>query len=307
MLASRCKEHARAILSSIVRRGLLLTTTNGGALDGFTLTAGENQVRKIEVMQRPRVCFTDIPFDLLATHGAAYGRYGVGFSRNTVVEWGGCPAWYLPNHHGGDTLKGNGPLLVNGLHAAMVAVDSYQAFVKGTEELLKNGQIKQRFITQNFTHGKPLVGDALTNWLAYGRNCIERALSFIKEMSPQDSEDFRYLYEREWRIVEGLRVRGKDPCRVLTEAEKSELCSLNPAWEKHPIINDINIQVRYSSAPIIDSFRFFAGLSDTENVSQKIDVILVPNDTEQAFAQAMISENSHAFKIGGPEVIVFPS
>ena len=300
-------ERARTILSSIIGRGLLLTTTNGGALDSFTVRDGENQLRKIEVMQRPRICFTDIPIELLATHGAAYGRYGVGFSRKTIVEWGGCPAWYLPNHYGGDTLKDNGPLLVNGLHAAMIAVDSYQAFVKGTEKLLKEGQIKQRFITQTFTHGKPLVGDALINWLAYGRNCIERSLSFIKEMSPQDSEDFRYLYEREWRIVEGLRVLGKDPCRVLTDTEKSELCSLNPTWKQHPIVNDINIQVRYPSAPIIDSFRFFAGLSETEKVSQKIDVILVPNDTEKAFAERMISEDPHAFKIGGPEVRVFPS
>ena len=104
-----------------------------------------------------------------------------------------------------------------------------------------------------------------------------------------------------------MRVRGKDPCRVLTDTEKSELCSLNPTWKQHPIVNDINIQVRYPSAPIIDSFRFFAGLSETEKVSQKIDVILVPNDTEKAFAERMISEDPHAFKIGGPEVRVFPS
>jgi hypothetical protein len=98
-------DRARQIFASVVKRGFLLTVTNAGALDGFTVRDGENKLRKIEVMQRPRICFTDIPLDLLATHGAAYGRYGIGFTRETVIGWGGCPAWYLPNHHGGDSLK----------------------------------------------------------------------------------------------------------------------------------------------------------------------------------------------------------
>jgi hypothetical protein len=300
-------ERARAILTSIVEKGFLLTTTNRGGLDTFTVRDGENQLRKVEVMQRARICFTDIPLELLATHGGAYGRYGVGFSRETIVQWGGCPVWYLPNHHGGDTLKDLGPIVVNGLHAAMIAVDNYCALVKGTEELLRKGQIKHHFVTQTFTHGKPLVGEALINWLTFGRNCIEGSLSFIKEMSPQDNEDFRYLYEREWRIVEFLQIRGKDPCRVLTDVEKHELCLLNPDWKKHPTVSDINIRVRYPSAPIIDSFRFFDGLPDAGKVSMKIDTILVPNDAEKAFAKEMIYKIPRSFKAGGPEVLVFPS
>jgi hypothetical protein len=300
-------ERARATLASIVEKGFLLTTTNHGGLDTFTVRDGENQLRKIEVMQRARICFTDIPLGLLATHGAAYGRYGVGFSRETIVQWGGCPVWYLPNHHGGDTLKDLGPMVVNGLHAAMIAVDSYCALVKATEESLRKGQLKKHFVTQTFTHGNPLVGEALIQWLTYGRNCIEGSLSFIKEMSPQDSEDFRYLYEREWRIVELLQIRGKNPCRVLTDMEKRELCLLNPNWKKHPVVNDINIQVRYPSAPMIDSFRFFDGLPGAEKVSRKIDAIVVPNDAEKTFAEKMISENPRSFKAGGPGVRIFPS
>jgi hypothetical protein len=36
----------------------------------------------------------------------------------------------------------------------MVAVDSYRALAAQTEKLLKEGQLKQRFITQTFSHGK---------------------------------------------------------------------------------------------------------------------------------------------------------
>jgi hypothetical protein len=300
-------DRARSILSSIVKNGLLLTTTNAGALDGFEIRDGENKLRRIEVMQRARICFTDIPMDLLATHGGSYGRYGVGFSRETVVSWGGCPAWYLPNHHGGDTLKDNGPVLVNGLHAAMVALDSYHSVVKEMEKLFKSGKLKDHFITQKFTHGKTLVGDALVNWLAYARNCVDRTLSFVKEMSPPDSEDFRYLYEREWRIVAGLQIRGTELFRLLTDVEKAELCSANSNWAEPPVVNDINVQVRYASEPIVNSFRYFNGLSESDRVSRKIDVVLVPDDTEKAVIQRLISEAPHFFKAQGPEVLVFPS
>jgi hypothetical protein len=251
------------------------------------------------VMQRVRICFTDIPLDLLVTHGAAYGRYGIGFSRETIVGWGGCPAWYLPNHHGGDTLKDGGPVIVNGLHAAMVALDSFHAVVAETEKLFETGKLNQRFFTQNFTHGKSLVGADLTKWIAHGRNTIDRALSFIKEMSPPDAEDFRYLYEREWRIVEGLAILGNNPCRVLSDNEKRELCSQNKNWKKPPSVNDINILARHPKAPMIDSFRIFNGALPNERVSQKIVTVLVPTEDERAFVQKLIEKTrKHSRRVG---------
>jgi Putative abortive phage resistance protein AbiGi, antitoxin len=277
-----------------------------GALDSFTVRGDENQLRKIEVMQHARICFTVIPFDLLATHGSAYGRYGIGFTRETVVGWGGCPAWYLPNHHGGDSLKDNGPIMVNGLHAAKIALDSFYALIAETEKCFENGTLRKRFFTQQFTHGKSLVGADLTKWIAHGRNTIDRALSFIKEMSPPDDEDFRYLYEREWRIVEGLAISGKDPCRILRDNEKMELCSQNKNWKNPPSVNDINIQVRHPTAPIIDSFRIFNGALMNERISQKIVMVLVPTEDEKRFVEKLIGKSPKAFKAGGPEVRVFP-
>jgi hypothetical protein len=78
---------------------------------------------------------------------------------------------------------------------------------------------------------------------------------------------------------------GKDPCRVLTDAEKQELCSMNPNWKKHPTVTDINIQVRHPSVPIVDSFRIFRGFVADERVSQKIVMILVPDDAEKPFCR----------------------
>jgi Putative abortive phage resistance protein AbiGi, antitoxin len=301
------KGRARKIFTSIVERGLLLTTTNGGALDKFSIRDGENELRQIEVMQNARICFTDIPRELLASHGAGYGRYAVGFSRQTVVEWGGCPAWYLPNHHGGETLKDAGPTLLNGLHAAMVALDSFHAAIKTTEDAFHAGQMAQHFFTQQFTHGKTLVGDDLLRWVQHGRNCVSRMLSFVKEMSPPDVEDFRYLYEREWRIVDGIQILGKNPCRLLTDAEEADLCAMNPNWKNPPMVSDINIQARYSSMPLIDSFRIFEGTSETERISHKIEMVLVPEEFEKRFVEDMVSREPASFRIGGPEILLFPT
>lgn len=294
------------ILKSIVQRGLLLTTTNRGMLDRFTVTDGEGKIRDIEVMQRPRVCFTDIPLHLLRQHGDKYGRFGLGFSRETIVSWGGCPAWYLPSHHAGNTLKDIGPLMVNGMHAAMVALENFTAVIRGFPALMVRAQGTPAEIQLDFTHGLPLQGQALVDWVQHGRLSVDLALSFVKEMSPPDIEDFRYLYEREWRIVEGLVFSGKNPCRMLTDLEKSELCSMNSGWKDVPTVTDINIQVRQRVGPIIDSFRFFNGSPGSDPVSHKIDVVMTPDASSAALVRKFVDSNPHAFKAGGPEIQIFP-
>jgi hypothetical protein len=119
---------ARLILESVCERGLLLTT-NAATLDSFAIDRG-NGVVQMEVMQHARVCFTDIPIELLSTHGQRYGKYGVGFRRETVIDGGGLPAWYLPNYWNDTTLKIAGPVLVNSLHGAMDAVHHLRALAE---------------------------------------------------------------------------------------------------------------------------------------------------------------------------------
>ena len=83
----------------------------------------------MEVMQHARVCFTDIAL-ALASHGQRYGKYGVGFRRETVIDWGGLPAWYLSNYWDNKSLKVVGSALVNSLHGAKDAVCQLQALAK---------------------------------------------------------------------------------------------------------------------------------------------------------------------------------
>jgi hypothetical protein len=63
--------------------------------------------------------------------------------REIVIDWGGLPAWYLPNYWSDKTLKLTGPMLVNGLHAAQNAVSHLKVLTKALLE--KNVPISVKY------------------------------------------------------------------------------------------------------------------------------------------------------------------
>lgn len=294
------------IFESIVEKGFLLTI-NSGPLDSFRYHAG-GQVVQIDVMQSARVCFTEIPPRLLHTHG--YGHFGVGFSRQTMVDWGACPAWYLPNHPGDRSLKESGAEVIRGLHASAVALDNMRALVRDTPPMLKQ-HIPEQYLSREFdfqvkfSHGPVLKGPSLVEWITQSELSLRRTLSFVKELSPSDAEDFRYLYEREWRIVDGLGLKGNPVCHPLTDPEKLALCDVRSAWAEKIKSHDINVQLRYGDTRLIDHFRYFNGVDCP--VSQLIEVILVPDHSAKRHVQNYIDAHRDAFGTDGPRVQLFPS
>ena len=289
----------RYILESVCQKGLLLTT-NAATLDNFAVDRG-NGVVPMEVMQHPRVCFTDIPIELLAEHGQRYGNYGIGFRRETIIDWGGLPAWYLPNYWGNKTLKIAGPVLVNGLHAAMDAAEHLRV-------LAVEFEAKGVPFTVTYKHGPTMKADQLVNELQQVANSIFMVLSHIKEMSPETAEDHSYLFEREWRLVAGFGLVGQpSPFRTLTQEEKDALCARKPVWRQKRQSHDINITARYGETPVIDSFRYFDGLPGKETVAQLIDTILVPDESEAQWVAKFIAGHASQFGENVPKVITFPT
>jgi hypothetical protein len=290
---------ARLILESICVNGLLLTT-NATKLDGFQIDRGRG-LEIMEIMQHPRTSFTDIPFDRMATHGKRYGNYGVGFKRETIIDWGGLPAWYLPNYWSDITLKIAGGVLVNSLHAAMHAADHLRAI---TEELAKQNIP----VTVNYSHGPTVGPDQLVKEMEQVKNAVYTVLSFIKEMSPNNVENHSYLLEREWRLVSGMtRTDQTLPYRQLTCAEKEKLCTMKPAWRKPRESSDVNISSRYRTVPIIDSFQFFNGLPRRLTVAQSIDTILVPDEHEARWVEKFVVDHPRLFvESAPPRIIIFP-
>jgi hypothetical protein len=290
---------ARYILESICEKGLLLTT-NAATLDSFAIDRDKG-VEKMEVMQRPRVCFTDIPIELLADHGQRYGKYGVGFRRETVIDWGGLPAWYLPNYWGDGTLKVAGPVLVNGMHAAMDAAQHLQ--VLATEFKAKGIPF-----TVTYKHGSSMQADQLVTEMQHVAHSVFMVLSFIKEMSPQSAEDHSYLFEREWRLVTGFDLAGKPSAfLILSQDEKEALCARRSVWREKRQSQDINITARYGDAPVIDSFRYFNGLPGGKTVTQLIDTFLVPDESAAEWVKKFVADRAKHFGDGIPKVVTFPA
>jgi hypothetical protein len=236
--------------------------------------------------------------------------FAIGFGRKTVIDWGGLPAWYLPNHPGNETLKELAAEIIRGLHASAIANENLQILARDIPPMLKQ-HIPEQYLSRdfeiilNFTHGPCLSGDSLQKWLERNKQVMHQILSHVKEMSPSEVEDYRYLNEREWRIVAGAGFRGSEVCRALTDPEKSEFGTLCPAWLEEIRSTDINVQVRYPSTRIIDHFRFFNGVSG-ETLSQMIDVILVPDRRAKQEIGKYIKEHPSAFKSGGPRVQLYP-
>jgi hypothetical protein len=87
------------VFDSIVRNGLLLTCGNRDSIDEFQYHRYSTaKVEHVRLRQWARVCFTEVPLDKLSVIQEKFGSFGIGFSRETILQWGGCPVWYLPNY-----------------------------------------------------------------------------------------------------------------------------------------------------------------------------------------------------------------
>jgi hypothetical protein len=248
----------------------------------------------------PRVCFTDIPLTLLATHGDRYGRFGVGFKRQTVIDWGGLPVWYVPNHWDSGNLKGVGPMLVNALHQARDTAGHFGAFAR---ECFAKGIP----LTVKYELGGEVTAQELAKQARDTGEALTRVLSFLKEMSPSDVEDHRYLHEREWRLVSGFSLTGVGtPCRALDKEMKDRLCAARPAWSERRKSVDPNIAARFPDVPVIDTFEIFNGIPGQKSVGQSIAAILVPDAGQKAWAEEFIKANPALFGEDHPETVVFP-
>jgi hypothetical protein len=302
------RQRAYSQFESIINRGFLLTI-NSAQLDSFAFLGSGGRSERIEVMQKARVCFTEIPLHLLRTH--PYGHFAIGFTRKTMVDWGGLPAWYLPNHPGNETLKESAAEIIRGLYASALANENMQIIARDLPKMLKQ-HIPEEFLSKTFEinlssrHGPTLSGEKLQNWLGRNIQVMHHILASIKEMSPTDVEDFRHLNEREWRIVAGASIPGEEVCRRLTDDEKEEFGRIRPEWLRELKTSDINVQVRYPPSRVIDHFHFFRGLKTT-SVSQMIDTILVPDTAAKRWMKKYIAKHSSAFRPGGPRVRLFPS
>jgi len=285
-------ERAFVIFRSIIERGLLLTCGSGSQLGRFTYS-GKKGTQSIDLFQESRVCFTDIPDDKLEAHARRYGKCGFGFSRATILKWGGLPVWYLPNHPGKDSLQERGIVFVRGLRHAEVAIGILQCLFDTWKQ---NELSNYDFFNSIIIGDGPLAVGEVQELIASAKSVVHNLSSFIKEMSPLEHNDHSYLYESEWRIVSGVQLEGKDIFRTLSSEEKAELAQSRPEWT-NAMRPTMPLQGHsYPSEPMLDKFHYFNGIPGGNQVSQEVEVIYVPNREFKTRVDLYIQNNVDKFK-----------
>ena len=278
------------IFTSIVKNGLLCSVGNKGKLDRFAVILQGEGVKQFDIWQHPRVCFTDIPREHLASHVKKYGKFGLGFSRETILRWGGSPVWYLNNHASPDGTSDGGNAILYQLLRFSNIVDHMMTLVKKQNQKL-------------FVAGKLIDGQDAERYIYGAITSLFQMLSFVKEMSPHDRDNQEYLFEREWRIVAGVGAAFRDP----TAEEKEQLVRQNPGWGLPPNTDDADILGRFGSRPMVEQFAFFQGSPPRQTVSQAIEVILVPDAEMKPRVVEFIAQHAGAFRAAGPDVCIFPN
>jgi hypothetical protein len=283
------------VFDSIVRRGLLLTVGNKeGKLDRLPVEMFGEDRKLLDVMQHARVCFTDIPEKLLSGHSQEYGKFGIGFSRKTILEWGGNPVVYVPNHPAPGTLETSMAGMLYCLHRASPLMDRLKECLATINASMP---VEER-------HMDGENGAIFINYIDQFEKSTQRVLSFVKVMSSEKANDYQYLYEREWRVVDGaVKQGGEDPTRELSDDEYKELSAKCARWEK-PLEMSEGLSRKHPHTSMLQFFRLFNGISG-KTVSQAIEVILVPSDAIKGRVAAYIADHPNKFRRGGPAIRVF--
>jgi Putative abortive phage resistance protein AbiGi, antitoxin len=243
-------------------------------------------------MQTPRVCFTDIPRYKLYSHSGEYGRFAIGFSRKTIISWGGNPVLYVPNHVDSPLTSVMGGI-INGLCHATTFLEVLDNYCSGG---------LKPFIKPDIHNGDDLpiimgthwfVGQERRDFLTRCRNSIVHLLAFVKQMSHNKMNDYRYMYEREWRIVGGLVINGQKIARKLTPDEKTELCEKQSRWRQPLEVVGTPFFHKEHTA-MIDLFLLFNGIGEL-TVAKTIEHIVVPSLQMQDSVNRYMIEHAHMF------------
>jgi hypothetical protein len=116
------------------------------------------------------VCFTDIPLKHSKEHCSIFGKFGIGFKKNKLIEYGANPALYTTGVHF-NRIKNIGALLAR------------------MEDFEKDREWKSEIEHYQFTEEETLA--------------LQEVTDFLQEYSykNEDHEDYVTYYQREWRLT----------------------------------------------------------------------------------------------------------
>jgi hypothetical protein len=214
------EEAQYALFRDILRSGKLRNPSFGDGF-GYALSPVANDLG--ESLSAPVVCFCDIPVDDLQLHSAKYGRFGLSFRKEHLVQKGATPVFYVVKAAPtlpvlGHMFSYDRPLAERGewsppTSAVFAPRSRYDLF-----ELWKYASMRmameasssgQQHSTYDFMQGPW--------WSDYQEFFSLYVFGYVKFMDAglADDDARNFYMEREWRVLNGVTFELDDVVRVL--------------------------------------------------------------------------------------------
>jgi len=148
-------------------------------------------------------CYADIPFDALGLHIKKYGKFGLSFPRNLLIQYGARPVMYVPTRID-DWQSIHGTTLLQDIEAAY----------KGVNEHLVSKRLKRRESTRYLGAMPANEADAIDLMSSV---FAKDFLAYIKPFKSHLAADHpkNYYMEREWRKYGNMKFNAVDVAKVI--------------------------------------------------------------------------------------------
>lgn len=207
------------LLRDILRSGLLRKP--GGEGFGYALSPVADDLG--ESLSAPVVCFCDIPAHDLDIHTEKYGRFGIAFKKDFLVERGATPVFYVAK------TAPSMPLLLNMFEFDRPAADRGAAkpawpIARGRArryDLFEHWKRAQTNLIYHATSAQPqhstyefMQGPWWHDYLEFVTLYVFGYVKYM-DVGLADDDPENFYMEREWRVLDRVEFRLDDVVRVL--------------------------------------------------------------------------------------------
>lgn len=162
------------------------------------------------------VCFCDIPIADLGIHVGKYSPFALSFSKDFIVQQGGCPVFYLPKqarvhaHHKELSPEEKMRLFQEGgVDALYENIGKGQYFDRMTQEYSALMKMFRSMIMKNSQSQVPEEHRRLMELESFISFHIFSYIKFYDHSCEEDHDDNYYL-EREWRVIGNVKFDLND-------------------------------------------------------------------------------------------------
>lgn len=209
------EEQQYQLLLKILNEGWITHPPHDPNISGNLSVNTSSQMSSNEMYSPQIVCF-DIPIADLGIHVAKYSPLALSFSKDFIVQQGGCPVFYLPKQASVHVQKELSPeeemrlLQEGGADALDENIGKGQYFDRMTDEYRALMQMFRSMIMQNKQSlGVPEEHRRLMKLESFINFHIFSYIKFF-DHSCEDDQDDNYYLEREWRVIGNVKFDLND-------------------------------------------------------------------------------------------------